>query len=88
MMKKMVMRGRKRSRVPACRLFSGFDDDDEMEEDINIDEDGHDEDGDEKPWPCLSLVKSAMMMLFIVKEEEKEDINDDNEDGNNEKKKP
>ena len=49
MMKKMVMRGRKRSRVPAWRLFSGFDDDDEMEEDINIDEDGHDEDGDEKP---------------------------------------
>ena len=83
MMKKMVMRGRKRSRVPACRLFSGFDDDDEMEEDINIDEDG-----DEKPWPCMSIVKSAMMMMLIVKEEEKEDINDDDEDGDNEKMKP
>ena len=48
-MKKMLMKGRKRSLVPACRLFSGFDDDDETEEDINIDEDGDDEDGDEKP---------------------------------------
>ena len=43
-MKKMLMKGRKRSLVPACRLFSGFDDDDETEEDINIDEDW-----DEKP---------------------------------------
>ena len=42
MMKKMVMRGRKRSRVPAWRLFSGFDDDDEMEEDVNKDADGDD----------------------------------------------
>ena len=55
MMKKMVMRGRKRNHVPACQLFSGFDDDDEMEEDVNIDEDGDDEDGDEKPRPCMSL---------------------------------
>ena len=55
---------------------------------INVHEDGDDEDGDEKPWPCMSIVKSAMMMMLIVKEEEKEDINDDNEDGNNEKKKP
>ena len=41
------MRGRKRNHVPACQLFSGFDDDDEMEEDVNIDEDGDDEDGDD-----------------------------------------